>query len=200
MRGFVLGVIITLVVVFGGAWIYLRLGMFNVSAIPNPGTLERHMANMAMDASVEKRASKGPNPVPLNDAVLIDAAKEYEEHCSMCHGSQNPKAMDFGNKLSPRAPNLLRHADDDPDGEIYWIIENGIRMTGMSAWKDHFSSDEMWGIVHLLKNVKNVSPAVMTAWQQAAEEREHVMPQPADQQPEQKQPAPHNPQGGARKH
>lgn len=194
MRGFVLGVIITLIAIFGGSYLYMKLGLFDVSAIPNPGKMEQHMANMSLDAAVDKRAPQGPNPVPLNDDVLIDAAKEYEEHCAMCHGSQNPHAMEFGDKLSPRAPNLLRRGDRDPDGNIYWIIANGIRMTGMPSWKEHLSSDEIWSIVHLLKNVKNVSPAVMTAWQQAATEREHVMPQPAGQQPEQKQPAPHNPQ------
>ena len=194
MRGFVLGVIITLAVIFGGAYLYLRLGYFDVSAIPDPGKMEHQMANMSLDAAVDKRAPQGPNPVPLNDDVLIDAAKEYEEHCAMCHGSQNPNAMDFGDKLSPRAPNLLRRGDRDPDGNIYWIIENGIRMTGMPAWKDHMKPEEMWGIVHLLKNVKNLPPAVQTAWQQAAMEREHVMPQPPGEQPGQKQPAPHNPQ------
>ena len=106
MRGFVLGVIVTLIAIFGGSYLYMKLGLFDVSAIPDPGKMERHMAFMSLDASVERRAPKGPNPVPLTDDVLIDAAKEYEEHCSMCHGSQNSKAMNFGNKLSPRAPNL----------------------------------------------------------------------------------------------
>lgn len=182
MRGFVLGIVVTLIVVFGGAWLYLKLGMFNVSAIPNPGKLERQMANLSMDAAVDRRAPKGPNPVPLTDDVLIDAAKEYEEHCSMCHGSQNSKAMNFGPKLSPRAPNLIRHPMDDPDGNIYWIIQNGIRMSGMPAWSGHLSDNTTWGIVHLLKNVDKVSPAVMAAWHEAAGEHEHVMP-PGSQPP-----------------
>jgi mono/diheme cytochrome c family protein len=185
MRGFVLGVLITLIVIFSGAYLYLKLGMFDVSAIPNPGKMERHMAFMSLDASVERRAPKGPNPVPLTDDVLIDAAKEYEEHCSMCHGSQNSKAMIFGNKLSPRAPNLVRHPMDDPDGQIYWTIQNGIRMSGMPAWSGHFSDNTTWGIVHLLKNVDKLSPAVTAAWQEAAGEHEHVMPpgQPTSQPP-----------------
>lgn len=193
MRGFVLGIIVGLVVLAGGAYAFLKLGLFDVSAIPNPGAVERHVAHLSLDASVEKRAPKTPNPVQMTDAVLIDAAGEYEEHCSMCHGSRSKGAMDFGANLSPRAPNLLRRADHDPDGEVYWIIENGIRMTGMPAWKEHFKPDEIWGMVHLLKNVNNVSPAVMTAWQQAADARQHVMPQsPGEPEPEQKQPSEHN--------
>jgi mono/diheme cytochrome c family protein len=176
MRGFVLGVIITLIAIFGGSYLYMKLGLFDVSAIPAPGSMERHMAFMSLDASVERRAPTGPNPVALTDDVLIDAAKEYEEHCSMCHGSQNSKAMTFGNKLSPRAPNLIRHPMDDPDGEIYWVIQNGIRMSGMPAWSGHFSDNTTWGIVHLLKNVDKVSPAVLSAWKEAAGEHEHVMP------------------------
>jgi mono/diheme cytochrome c family protein len=144
-----------------------------------------------MDASVDRRAPRGPNPVPLNDEVLIDAAQEYEEHCAMCHGSQNKDALTFGDVLSPRAPNLIRHADDDPDGNIYWIIANGVRMTGMPGWSKHLTQDEMWGMVHLLKNVDKLSPGVMTAWQQAAMEREHVMPQ-SGQKVEPKQPGHHN--------
>jgi thiosulfate dehydrogenase len=181
MRGFLLGVIITLIVIFGGTYLYLRLGFFDVSAVPNPGKTESKMANMSMDASVDRRAPKGPNPVPLTDDVLIDAAKEYEEHCAMCHGSQNSKAMNFGPKLSPRAPSLIRHPMDDPDGNIYWVIQNGIRMTGMPAWSGHFSDNTTWGIVHLLKHVDKVSPSVMTAWQEAAGEHQHVMP--PDSQP-----------------
>ena len=176
MRGFVLGVLVTLIAIFGGSYLYLKLGMFDVSAIPDPGKMERHMAFMSLDASVERRAPKGPNPVALTDDVLIDAAKEYEEHCSMCHGSQNSKAMNFGHKLSPRAPNLVRHPMDDPDGQIYWTIQNGIRMSGMPAWSGHFSDNTTWGIVHLLKNVDKVSPAVLSAWKEAAGEHEHVMP------------------------
>ncbi|SRR5579883_635838 len=189
MRNFILGVIITILVIIGGAYIYLKFGFFDVSAVPNPGSLERWAANMSLDASVDKRAPKGPNPVPMSDDVLIDAAKEYEEHCSMCHGSQNKDALDFGDSLSPRAPNLIRRARHDPDGNVYWVIENGIRMTGMPAWEKHLTSDEMWGLVHLLKNVDKVSPAVLAAWQQAAVEREHVMPQ-SGQQAEPNQPNP----------
>ena len=70
MRGFVLGVLVTLIAIFGGSYLYLKLGMFDVSAIPNPGKMERHMAFMSLDASVERRAPKGPNPVPLTDDVL----------------------------------------------------------------------------------------------------------------------------------
>ncbi len=190
MRGFVLGVIVTLIAIFGGSYLYMKLGLFDVSAIPDPGKMERHMAFMSLDASVERRAPKGPNPVPLTDDVLIDAAKEYEEHCSMCHGSQNGKAMNFGKKLSPRAPNLIRHPMDDPDGEIYWVIQNGIRMSGMPAWSGHFSENTTWGLVHLLKNVDKLSPAVTTAWQQAAEEHEHVMP-PTSQSAQPTQPGEH---------
>ncbi len=176
MRGFVLGVLVSLIAIFGGSFLYMKLGLFDVSAIPDPGKMERHMAFMSLDASVERRAPKGPNPVALTDDVLIDAAKEYEEHCSMCHGSQSSKAMTFGNKLSPRAPNLVRHPMDDPDGQIYWTIQNGIRMSGMPAWSGHFSDNTTWGLVHLLKNVDKVSPAVLSAWKEAAGEHEHVMP------------------------
>jgi mono/diheme cytochrome c family protein len=182
MRGLVLGVIVTLIVVFGGAYLYLKLGYFDVSALPAPGKMERRIAHLSMDASVERRAPKDPNPVPLTDGVLVDAAKEYEEHCSMCHGSQNSKAMNFGAKLSPRAPNLLRRANHDPDGEVYWVIQNGVRMTGMPGWSGHISENTTWGLVHLLKNVDKLSPAVMSAWQEAAEGHEHVMP-PGSQPP-----------------
>ena len=199
MRGFVLGVIVALIAIFGGAFLYLKLGLFDVSAIPGPGKMERHMAFMSLDASVERRAPKGPNPVPLTDDVLINAAKEYEEHCSMCHGSQNKSAMNFGNKLSPRAPNLLRHADQDPDGEVYWVIQNGIRMTGMPAWSGHLSENTTWGLVHLLKNLDKLSPAVMTAWQETAGDHEHVMP-PGSQPTQPNQPADHKQEGHEHKH
>ncbi len=134
------------------------------------------MAFMSLDASVESRAPKGPNPVPLTDDVLIDAAKEYEEHCSMCHGSQNSKAMNFGRQAFASRPESRPPSHGDPDGQIYWTIQNGIRMSGMPAWSGHFSDNTTWGIVHLLKNVDKVSPAVLSAWKEAAGEHEHVMP------------------------
>src|SRR5512143_2411882 len=80
MKGFILGVVITLVVLFGGFYLTVSQGWFPVGADNPPGKLERKYANMAMDAYVEKHMPQGDNPMQLTSANLMTGASIYEKH------------------------------------------------------------------------------------------------------------------------
>jgi mono/diheme cytochrome c family protein len=176
MRGFVLGIIFTLLGIFLIGYLVLRSGTIDFTANPNPGKPERQIAHLALDASTAHHAPDIKNPQQPTDPNMIAGAREYEEHCTLCHGSPQAHGMNLGQVLSPRAPQLLKRPMHDPDNEIYYVIKNGVRWTGMPAWGKHMSDEEIWDMVTLLKNVDKVSPAVVQEWQKFAEPNngEHI--------------------------
>ena len=88
MRGFILGVILTLLVVFGGAYYYLTTGHFDTRAVGNtPSTLERRTANNSLDAWVDGHAPKQANPFQPTMDNIMDGSMTYDKNCAFCHGS-----------------------------------------------------------------------------------------------------------------
>jgi mono/diheme cytochrome c family protein len=169
MKGFIIGVLLTLLLVFGGGYLYLRSGRMDFSASTAPGKMETKLAHMAIDASTEHHAPDIKNPQAPTGANLLTGAREYEEHCTLCHGSPQANGMNLGEFLYPPAPQLLRRPMHDPENEFFYIIKQGVRMTGMPAWEKHMSDEEIWDIVTLMKNINNVPPSVVAEWKKAAE-------------------------------
>ena len=170
MGKFILGVVVGVLIIIIGGYGMLRFGAMDLSAKATPGSMERSLANTAMDSYVEHRMPQTGNPVPVNDQNLIEGAHEYEEHCAECHGSHYPRHLIFGDSLSPRAPMLTKRPMHDPDAHIFWVTKNGIRWTGMPSWDGHLSDEETWKIASFLKNTDKLSPAVDAEWKKAADE------------------------------
>jgi mono/diheme cytochrome c family protein len=105
--------------------------------------------------------------VPVNDQTLIRGAQLYQADCAFCHGGMVKQVSPLGAGSYPGAPQFLRrsHEMDDPDGHIYWVIEHGIRFTGMPGWKDSLSQQDLWTLVNFLKHYKHLPPAVQYAWE-----------------------------------
>jgi mono/diheme cytochrome c family protein len=168
MRNFLLGVVVTLVVVFGGGYLFLVTGMYNPSAIPDPGKLERTIAHEALDSAVDRRAPNQQNPFQPTDENLIQGAMTYEMACSECHGGAKHKISPMAHAFSPRVPQLINRVPRDPDAHLFWVTKNGIKMTGMPAWATQFSDDELWKVILFIKNSNKLSPAVQEQWQKFA--------------------------------
>src|SRR6202795_1679542 len=107
MRGFVVGVIGTLVAIAAGVLLVSRLGLYPIGADNPPSTLEHALAARAMDVYADKHKPEGDNPVSPTPANLTDGAKEYEEHCALCHGGAKAKISPMRDKFSPPAPQLI---------------------------------------------------------------------------------------------
>lgn len=176
MKGFILGVIFTLIGVVCGLYLFLYLGKFPVGADNPPSALEHKLANMAMDQYVEKTAPKQENPTQINSANLIEGAHEYEEHCAFCHGGIRAAISPMRTRFNPPVPQLVNRPPQDEDSQLFWITKHGIRMTGMPSWDGTLTDDEMWKIIAFVKHSKSLPPDVQAAWQKTAAEGE----EPAD--------------------
>lgn len=161
---------IAALIVLGLAVIFL--GINDVSAAKPEKGLMRWMLSTAMDHSVERRA-KGIEVPPLGDSSQVAMGFEhYDEMCVTCHGAPDIDRSEIGKGLNPHAPNLSRSITDMSDAELYWIIKNGIKMTGMPAFGKTHTEDELWAIVAFVRLLPEMSPEQYKLYESAHEEDE----------------------------
>lgn len=170
MKGFITGVIVTLIVLFCGAWIYTRTGMAPVNADAQASSMERMFLGGAVDPSVGKHAPHIQNPLPENDENLTRGMAVYAMECAHCHGGLNKKPSDEGLALFPRAPQFIvkGEAMDMPEWMTYYITQHGIRRTGMLAWGKILSSDDMWRVTSFLTKLDSLTPGAKQKFDQMA--------------------------------
>lgn len=136
---------------------YVWSGAYDVAANRPDAWLDR-IAETVADRSVERRA-KGIEAPPLDDPAMVRAGVvEYEEMCVTCHGAPGVMASEIGMGLSPSPPDLAEEAGEESAAELFWIVRNGIRMTGMPAFGVTHDDQEIWAIVALLKRLPKMSP------------------------------------------
>jgi len=141
-------------------------GLIPSNADGRPPSVEKWIAKKALDAAVARLAARDANPIPQTDENLLAGVKLYAENCAVCHGAADAKASPVAMGLYQKAPQLAKYGvEDDPDGEVYWIVAHGIRMTGMPAFGGSLSQDELWKLVLFLKNMDSLPPGPQRAWQ-----------------------------------
>ncbi len=131
-----------------------------VSARPDPPALEAKVARTARHHLIPRAARKRANPVPASEELRVEAMRHWADHCASCHGNDGKGDTALGRGLYPRSPDMTLAATQDlSDGELFWIIENGIKLTGMPAWGSASGeeSDESWGLVHFIRRLPQIS-------------------------------------------
>ena len=164
MRGFVVGVVVTLLLLACGAFLVANRGWFPVGADNTPGTLEHRLANMALDAYVDSHAPNQENPVQPTAAALSDGARLFEMHCALCHGGAAQRISALRTKFSPPVPQIINRIPDDPDANLWWITKHGIRMTGMPSFGKALSEEHIWRLALFLKRMDALTPRAGRAW------------------------------------
>jgi mono/diheme cytochrome c family protein len=167
MRNFILGIVITiLVLLFGGLGVAL-LGFLPTRANIDPPPMEVHIALSALDNSVERHAPRVNNPVPPTDENLIEGLKIYTMNCALCHGGIDRQPSTLQKSLYPPPPNLILNPLDDPEWHVFYKIRTGIRYTGMPAWDKSLSESDIWKLTAFLTRVDKLPPAVQDYWKQS---------------------------------
>jgi mono/diheme cytochrome c family protein len=143
------------------------VGWLPVSANASPPAWERAMASLARDRYVARHAPVVRNPVAPTDANLLAGLKIFQDGCSGCHGDPNATS-DYGASFYPRVPQFAVHPPNKPDYQLFWIVKNGIRYSGMSAWDGQWgkevSDDRIWKVVTFLSRLDSLPPAVDAQW------------------------------------
>ncbi len=151
---FLAGMVFALILLALGAASALWAGLFNTAATLPPGALEKKLAGLALDRSVARRAPKASNPLRATPDVLRGGMAHYRQMCVACHGAPGVDASEVGDGLNPPAPDLtIPKVWRRTDGEIFWIVQNGIRMTGMPAFGPTHKDEEIWKIVAFVRHL-----------------------------------------------
>ena len=149
--------------VAGAAALLGAIGMAasGVSARPDPPGWETRLAGTARHLLIPRAARSAQNPLPATAEHLASARRHWADHCASCHGNDGKGETEIGRGLYPRAPDMTGEATQElSDGELFWIIENGVRLTGMPAWggEEHGGSEESWELVHFVRRLPKLTP------------------------------------------
>jgi thiosulfate dehydrogenase len=146
------------------AFLYLAFGRPPIATADKAFPFEAQIVHLPLNARIH-REMPASSPIALTDDTLNAGAGIYEDKCEICHGTQTePSAI--GSKMYPQAPQLWVKkksgavgVSDDPPGETYWKIKNGIRLTGMPAYYKALTETQLWQVTLLLSNAESKLPA-----------------------------------------
>ncbi len=130
------------------------------SAREEPSAIEALVARIAKRVAMPRSASSAVNPVAPTPQILAEARAHFADHCAMCHANNGSGETEIGRNLYPKAPDM-RDVDTQSltDGELFYIITNGVRLTGMPAWGsgDGQDSHGSWGLVHFIRHLPAIT-------------------------------------------
>ncbi len=168
MLKFLLGFAVAVVVVLTAGFCYVRFGFVDPRADLPVDWLESKIAMPALDAAVDRRAPEAHNPLQPTDSNLIAGMKIYQTNCAGCHGDIQHSHAAFGDAFYPRAPQFAEDAADMPENQNFYIIQHGIRLSGMPGWKGTLSEQETWQVTTFLSHMDKLPAQVSEAWKTAA--------------------------------
>jgi mono/diheme cytochrome c family protein len=161
MRGFIAGIIVAILIIFVGGYLYLKQGYFDFAADQQPSPTEKHLAMAAVDASTDRHASDQKNPLQPAEENLVGGAILYRDHCAGCHGTPSNPDSQFARSFNPPVPQFFKEGSDMADNQAFYIIQHGIRWTGMPAWSKTLSDNQIWQTVTFLSAVQKLPPAAL---------------------------------------
>jgi mono/diheme cytochrome c family protein len=169
VKKFLLGLILGLLILPLCAFLYLQSGSVQVATAAAPFPFEKKITQIALKARISREAPAQPG-APATPENLIAGAKLYRETCAVCHGLPGTPETPTANGMYPPPPQLLRGkgVTDDPAGETYWKVANGIRLTGMPAYGKSWSEIQMWQVSQMLANAAHLPPEAVTLLTAAA--------------------------------
>jgi mono/diheme cytochrome c family protein len=165
MRNFILGIVVTIVLIVAVALVSVYYGLLPTNADATPPQFETHIAMSAMDASMERHAPQIASPVPATDENLIAGMKLYAMNCALCHGTLDYSPSLLEHSMYPPPPQIILNPLDDPDWHVYYAIRTGVRYSGMPAWNKALADQDIWKITAFLTHLNKLPPAVQDEWQ-----------------------------------
>jgi mono/diheme cytochrome c family protein len=165
MQGFVLGILVIPIATLVLGW----LGLLPTMANRESPRWEKAFAQMTLNAYVSRHAPHLTNPIQPTDENLLAGMKVFRDACAGCHGDPNG-ASDFGAAFYPPVPQFASNPPRLPDWQLFWIIKNGVRYSGMSAWDGQWhndkvvSDDRIWRAATFLSRLDSLPPAVNAEW------------------------------------
>jgi mono/diheme cytochrome c family protein len=137
--------------------LFLRRGL---SAREEPSAIEAFVARRLRHLAIPTGARELQNPLSLTEEILAEGREHFADHCASCHANDGSGATEMGQGLYPKAPDMrLPETQELSDGELFYIIENGVRFTGMPAWGSPSPDDDgaTWALVHFVRHLPSIT-------------------------------------------
>ena len=134
---------------------------YGLSARMQPTLMETMIARSVRHLATPARMRGAHNPVPLSAGALADGRAHWADHCATCHANDGSGNTEIGRNLYPKTPDMRQKRTQElTDGELFSIIENGVRLTGMPAWGDAAGHDDAdnWKLVHFIRHLPKLTP------------------------------------------
>ncbi|MGB6984927.1 MAG: cytochrome c [Candidatus Aquilonibacter sp.] len=166
LKGFIFGVLATLVILLLVGYVGVTQGLLiPANADAKPSRMERWMASRSLAATISREMPAQSNPVAATDANYEAGTKLYAANCAACHGVPRERPSTVAIGLYQHAPQLARHGvEDDPEGETFWKIKHGIRLTGMPSFTRSLSDEQIWTLALFLKHMDALPVGPKKLW------------------------------------
>jgi len=162
MKATLIGLVVIVVVAgLGGVgWMGYQLFTTGFSAKTEPHALEVLLALQIRHLAIPIEKRNMPNPVPMSPTVLHESLAHFADHCAICHANDGSGQTPIGKNVYPKAPDLrLKNTQSKSDGELFFIIHNGIRFTAMPAWGEGEPDEDIgsWKLVHFIRHLPQLT-------------------------------------------
>jgi len=151
------GIVAALIVALLGGLVFIYSGIYDVAASVPHNEVTAWILSTTMQRSVAMRADAAAAP-QLTDAQAHEGYRFYSETCIYCHGAPGRDPTDIGKGLNPEPPYLPDTVGRWSSAEIYWIVKNGVKMTGMPAFGSTHKDAEIWNVVAFVQRLPKMSP------------------------------------------
>jgi mono/diheme cytochrome c family protein len=155
---FIAGFIAALLIVAAAALAIMYTGSYDVAANASDNPIVEWYLTNTMIRSVTRRANAITPPAQFTDQQARAGFSIYKDTCVYCHGAPGKDPAEISKGLNPEAPDLADAVSDMTNAELFWIIKNGIRMTGMASYGKVHSDDEIWNLVAFVQRLPKMSP------------------------------------------
>ena len=157
---FLAGALALVLVIAVGSLIFLKTHANGFSTRAQPSAFEEFAAQTARKIAIPEDAKNKQNRVPNSAEVLAEAKEHWADHCAICHANDGSGENVIGRQMYPPAPDMRKpRTQQMSDGELFYIIENGIRLSGMPAWGTgaHTDAEDSWKLVHFIRHLPALS-------------------------------------------
>ena len=159
------GIVGTIVVSVLFVFVAVSSGMVPANADAQPSFLEFWLARTSLDATISRQAGSLVDPLQPDEPTLTAGLKLYAKNCMVCHSASDGKPSNIAVGLYQHAPDIGLHGvEDDPEGETFWKVDHGIRLTGMPSFGRTLTETQIWQIATFLKHMDALPPAVAMQW------------------------------------
>ena len=161
-------IVVVIIIILGGL-AFINSGLFDVAATKPDTGIAKWVLETTKEKSVRSHSKDITVPNLDSESLIETGFHHYDQMCVGCHGAPGISPSEIGEGLNPEPPDLSEEAANMTPAELFWITQNGIKMTGMPAFGPTHSDEELWGIVSFMQKLPDLSPEKYKAMKEDSE-------------------------------